>query len=124
MGERKAKKLPVAISEDEFIELIKHTKKEHHRLAFLLGFGSGLRISEIIKLSPERINVKEKNIFVFQGKGKKDRIVPLPKGFKDKHLSLLPFKIGARTLEMAFKRTATLSGLTKVKPNVHFHFNL
>ena len=120
--ERKPRKLPVAISEDEFTELIKHTNMEHHKLAFLLGFGSGLRVSEILNLTPERVDMKEKSIFVSQGKGKKDRIVPLPKGFKDKYLALLPFKIRTtRALEMVFRRTAINAGLTKVKPDIHFH---
>ena len=49
------KKLPVAINENEFTNLIKHTKSEKHKLAFLLGYGSGLRVSEVINLKPENI---------------------------------------------------------------------
>ena len=41
------KKLPIAINEDEFVKLIKNTKQDNHKLAFLLGYGSGLRISAI-----------------------------------------------------------------------------
>lgn len=43
-----ASKLPIAISEDEFVKLIKNTKYEHWKVAFLLGFGAGMRISEIV----------------------------------------------------------------------------
>jgi len=116
-----AKKLPVAISKEEFIQLIKHTKKENHKLAFLLGFGSGLRISEIVHLQPRHIMLKEKNILIEQGKGKKDRIVPLPKGFKEKHISMLPLKITQRGLEKAFKSICLKAGLLKIKPTLHFH---
>lgn len=119
--ERKPKKLPVALSEEEFTKLIKATKKEHHKLAFLLGYGSGLRISEITKLRPERVNVKERNIFVSQGKGSKDRVVPLPKGFKESHLKFLPLKIGVRALEKAFKGACERAGLLLTKPSLHFH---
>ncbi|MEM3091496.1 MAG: tyrosine-type recombinase/integrase [Candidatus Pacearchaeota archaeon] len=120
------KKLPSAISEEDFVKLIKNTKKEHHKLAFLLGWGAGLRISEVLNLRPEDINFKEKKIFIKQGKGGKDRIVPLPKGFKEKHLELLPFKFkslksGSRALEIAFKNAIRKAGLHEIKPDLHFH---
>ena len=118
---RKQKKLPVAISEDEFIKLIKSTRKDEHKIAFLLGYGSGLRVSEIIKLEPRSINLEGKSIMIEQGKGSKDRIVPLAKGFKESNLKLLPLKIGVRALERAFKAAAKKAGLLEIKPTLHFH---
>lgn len=115
------KKLPCSIDKEEFVKLIENTKKEEHKLAFLLGWGAGLRISEIINLEPRDINMKEKKIFIRQGKGGKDRVVPLPKGFKQKHYSMLPIKIGIRALQDALKMAAGRSGLIKNKPDVHFH---
>ena len=116
-----AKKLPVAIDEEEFTELIKHTKKAHHRLAFLLGFASGLRVSEITKLEPRDVILNERKIFIRQAKGSKDRIVPVPIGFKTKQLDLLPIKCSIRALQIAFKRAAKSSGLLETKPTAHFH---
>ena len=118
---RKPKKFPVFITADEFALLIKATSKEHHKLAFLLAFASGLRISEVINLTQDKIDINNNSIFISQGKGKKDRIVPLPKVFKEKHLKLIPFKIGARALEKAFKKSADKAGLLKLKPTLHFH---
>ena len=115
------KKLPVAINEEEFAGLIKATLKPHHKLAFLLGFGAGLRVSEILHLESRDINIKERNILVRSGKGAKDRIVPLPKGFKVDMVSMLPFKIKVRALELAFKRSALKSKLLEKKPSIHFH---
>lgn len=115
------KTLPIAINEEEFTELIKHTKKEHHKLAFLLGFGSGLRVSEVVNLHPREVILNEKKIFVRQGKGRKDRVVPVPKGFKTKHLDILPIKCGIRALQYAFRASAKLSGLLDNKPTSHFH---
>ena len=115
------KKLPVAIDEDEFYELIRKTRKPHHKMAFLLGFGSGLRISEIINLQPSDVNVKEKKILVRQGKGGKDRVVPLPKGFREKHLRFLPITVSPRALQIAFKSAARRSKLLQSKPTAHFH---
>ena len=114
-------KLYTAVSEEEFTEIIKRTLKQHHKLAFLLGYGAGLRISEIIHLQSNEVDIQNKRIMVRQGKGAKDRIVPLPKGFKDSHLSLLPLKCGVRSLERAFKSACKRAGILDKKPEIHFH---
>ena len=116
-----SKKLPIAISEDEFYELIKATTQEHYKVAFLLGYGAGLRVSEIVKLEPRDVDFKEGKILIRQGKGSKDRTVPIPKSFKPKHLEYLPMKCGVRTLEYAFRNAIKRSGLDKIKPDAHFH---
>lgn len=113
--------LPVAIGEDEFFELIRHTLKEHHKVAFLLGFGAGLRISEVVNLQPGHIDLKEHRIFVKQGKGGKDRVVPLPKGFKDKFVNAIPLKCDIRALQKAFRAACKRAGLLQKKPTLHFH---
>lgn len=136
---RRRTKLPVSITEEEFIELIKNTNKERFRVTFLFGYGSGMRLSEIVggdrengttipPLTKERIDLKLKTIRVEDAKGGKDRIVPLPKGFKEQYLKYLPLNQGysnikscRRSIEKAFKRAADKSGLSKIKPSVHFH---
>ena len=115
------KKLPVAISEKEFTKLVSVVKKMHHKLAFLLGFGSGLRVSEVVNLKPNDVNFEEKKILVRQGKGKKDRIVPIPKGFKEYHLKHFPIKCKSRALQKAFKFYCEKGGLLEKKPELHFH---
>ena len=118
---RKPKKLPVAISEEEFTRLIKATNKNKHKLSFLLGFEAGLRLSEVLKLEVRDIDLKEKSIFIRQGKGSKDRVVQLPKHFRESYLKLLPIGVGARALEIAFKRACRRAGLLETKPTLHFH---
>jgi len=115
------KKLPIAITEDEFAKLIQNTKKTKHRIAFLLGFGAGLRVSEVVNLEPRDINTQEKSIFIRQGKGKKDRVVPLPKGFAPKHMKFIPMGVGARALQYAFRNACKKAGLLELKPELHFH---
>lgn len=117
----KGRKLPVSVSVEEFVKLIKHTKKPHHKIAFLLAFAAGLRVSEVINLEQRDINFKEKNILVRQGKGKRDRIVPLPKGFKESHLKHIPIKCGVRALQSSFRRAAEQAKLLNAKPTLHFH---
>ena len=118
---RQQRVLPVALNEEEFVKLIKNTNQEHHKIAFLLGYGSGLRISEIINLEQRDININEKRILVRQGKGSKDRVVPLPKGFKEKHMKLIPIKCKQRSLQISFKSAAKKAGLLVNKPGLHFH---
>lgn len=115
------RKLPVAISQEEWRELMKHTLKIHHKVAFLLGFEAGLRISEITHLEARDIDYSRKSILVRQGKGGKDRVVPLPKGFRATFLQHLPMKCGVRALERAFKGAAKRSKLLEIKPTLHFH---
>jgi integrase/recombinase XerD len=75
------KRMVVEINEDEFGQVLENTPKRRHRIAFLMAFGSGLRLSEVIHLEQRDFNFKEQKLMVRQGKGKKDRIVPIPKGF-------------------------------------------
>ena len=110
-------KLITYIKEEEFEKLLKAEKKKEFKLAYLFGFGSGLRISEIIgykrkdgkaiePLSPDRIDLQAKTIKVLGGKGMKDRIVPLFPGFSETYLKMLPLKIKRSTLQSHFKTLA------------------
>jgi len=118
---RKPKKLPIALSKEEFAKLIEKTKYPHWKVAFVLGFGAGMRISEVVNLEPRDIDFDKKSIHIRQGKGSKDRIVPMPKGFMPKHMKHLPMKCGARALQSAFKKTCEAAGLFETKPELHFH---
>jgi integrase/recombinase XerD len=123
----KRKILPQALSDDDFkkvLELIMD-KKAHKKtkIAFLLAYESGLRISEIISLQKEDINPVAKSIFVRKGKFSKDRVVPLPKTWKSNMMEYIPMKYkniksGSRSLELIFKRCIIRLGLN---PHLHFH---
>jgi len=117
--ENKKRKLPAYLNEEEFMQIIKLVKKAHHRLAFILGFSSGLRISEIVNLRKDQVDLKGKKIFIRNSKWGKDRVVPLPKGFPEKYLKQIPLKCGIRALQIAFKNYVRKSGITK--PDLHFH---
>lgn len=53
------------------------------RLLFALYYGCGLRRKEGFKLTLDDIDFERKTVFVKQGKGYKDRIVPMSKGVYD-----------------------------------------
>jgi integrase/recombinase XerD len=113
------KKLPISILPDEFRKLMKTTKKKHHKLAFALGFMSGLRVSEIVKLQKHNLNFQQRSIAVRGGKGGNDRIVPMPKSLPLSYYDLLPLKCKERALEKAFKRTVKRANINR--PELHFH---
>lgn len=105
------------VKEEDFEKILKAEKKREFRLAYLLAYGSGLRISEIIgykrkdgkeikPLSKENIDLQAKTIRIIGGKNMKDRIVPLFPGFKENYLEMLPLNIKRITLQMRFKRIA------------------
>lgn len=136
---KKRKRLPVALSEDEFYQLIEKTKKEKFKVAFLLGFAAGLRLSEIVggnrtdgtiipALTKDNVDFKERQIRIMDAKGGKDRVVPLPKGFKEMFLKNLPLNkdyktisSARRAMERGFKQSAKKAGLLIRKPDLHFH---
>jgi len=126
---RKPHKLPVAVSPDEFSDIMKVTKYKHHKLAFYLGWMIGLRVSEVIKLKPNDFDFQYGSIRIENAKGGKDRIVPIPKSFRQELLKELPLipkhfkneKSGIRSIQIAFKRACKKSGMLEKKPGLKFH---
>lgn len=74
---KKEKKLPVVLSLEEIVAFFKAIVNLKHLTIFKLLYATGLRISEALNLLPADIDSKRMVIRVRQGKGKKDRYVPL-----------------------------------------------
>ncbi len=117
----KAKPLPIEINQQEYLALLKATKHMRHRIAFMLGFESGLRISEIVNLRKEDIDEGNKQIRVNMGKNSKDRIVNLPLSWRSFHIKYIPMPCQQRALQKALIAAAIDTGLKAKKPKVHFH---
>lgn len=99
------RKIPETITEEELSTILKAIKEPKRRLAFMLGFYQGMRVSEIIKLEPSNIDYGRKLIYIKQGKGSKDRNIPIaPEVIKG--LKYLPVGVGVRALEISFKNYA------------------
>jgi len=117
------RKIPETITEEEFIKIIKKVKKDSHRVAFLLGFYQAMRVSEVIKLNLENVNKQQHLIYIKQGKGKKDRNIPIMKPLKLNPntilyaLNKLPVSCGVRALEIAFKNYSKKI----LNKDLHFH---
>ena len=115
-----SRKLPKSVKQEEFISLMKRTRKndKQAKLAFLLAFGSGMRLSETLNVKPDDIDENRKSILIREGKGAKDRVVPLPKGWRTEMKSWLPIKKTDRSLERNFKTAARRA---KLNPLYTFH---
>lgn len=118
------RKIPDTVTEEELIKIVKTKSiKKHHKVAFLLGFYQSLRVSEVVKLQPDHIKIKEHLIQIKQGKGRKDRDITIIKPLKMKPLTVvyalnhLPIGCGVRALEIAFKGYAK----SVLKKDLHFH---
>jgi len=108
---KKSRKIPKCIRPEEFVELIKEVPKEDYkaRISFLLGYSAGMRISEIKKCSPEHF--KANSIFIPESKYGVERIVPIPKGWKEWMTKKLPLKVTIRTLQRKFEKYKNKSKL-------------
>jgi integrase len=73
--------LPTKSQLDEFYAVIHNPI---HKLIFEFLQGTGLRVSELCKLEISRIDFDQNLIFIKEGKGKKDRVVPFGNKLKDK----------------------------------------
>ena len=75
-------RLPVVLSKKEVKLLFTHFSGKHKLMAGLL-YGSGLRLMECIRLRVQDLDFDYQQIMVRNGKGFKDRIVPMPIRFTD-----------------------------------------
>lgn len=74
---RRPERLPTVLTREETLQVIDYLHGIHKLMAQLL-YGSGLRLMECVRLRVKDIDFEYKTITVRDGKGEKDRIVPLP----------------------------------------------
>jgi integrase/recombinase XerD len=74
---KKEKRLPEVLTKEEVRNLIESTDTVKSRLMVSLLYSTGLRVSEIVNLKVEDLNLKEKTGWVRKGKGSKDRLFVL-----------------------------------------------
>ena len=90
--------LPEYLSSTEASALIEHAKQPAQRLALLVMWRAGLRVSEAMDLRIEDLRLNERGadgtprpvIFVRGGKGSKDRLVPVHPELRQAFTLLLP----------------------------------
>ena len=74
----RGKKLPVVLSREEVRSVLGRIRLQRHRACLGLIYSCGLRLHEATHISPADIDSKRMMVHVKAGKGRKDRLVPLP----------------------------------------------
>lgn len=70
--------LPVVLSRQQVRDLLDHTHKPQFRAFFQLCYTCGLRLGEAKRLAPGDIDRERGQIIIRDGKGARDRVVPIP----------------------------------------------
>ncbi|MFV2061187.1 MAG: integron integrase [Gammaproteobacteria bacterium] len=76
---KKPKRLPVVLSKNETIQLLSNINGPQQKLMANLLYGCGMRLMECVRLRVQDIDFDYQQIMVRQSKGKKDRVVPMPR---------------------------------------------
>jgi site-specific recombinase XerD len=74
----RGKKLPVVLTREEVRKTINLIRILRHKACLALIYTCGLRLHEATSISPADVDSKRMVIHIKDGKGRKDRIVPLP----------------------------------------------
>jgi integrase/recombinase XerD len=140
MAKRKPKKLPVLLSEARTALILEAAGSGRDGLLLLLAALTGLRVSELSGLVVEDFDFAQESFFVREGKGQKDRCMPIPSRIKellgdwigDRQTGpLFPSPRGGslkpRAIQLMIKRQALRAGipkteLTKITPHKLRHF--
>ena len=74
----KERRLPPIFSLDEVARIFDCTENYKHRMVLTTIYACGLRIGDLINLKIEDIDGERKMMHIKRGKGKKDRMIPVP----------------------------------------------
>jgi site-specific recombinase XerD len=125
---RRPKRLPVVLSTKEVMRLLGAAIMLRDKLLLGLLYATGVRVSEVVRLRWRDIDFDRRCINVWQGKGRKDRLVLLPLSFETllKSLSanaeaddfLFPSSqprrhLSPRTVGRVMQRTLEIAKITK-----------
>lgn len=71
---KKEKKLPIVLSAEEVKKLIDSIEHQKSKLIVKMLYSSGLRVSELVNLTPKDLDFQQNIGWVRKGKGSKDRL--------------------------------------------------
>jgi integrase/recombinase XerD len=124
------KKIPVVLTKEEVIKLIDSAQTKKSRLIIQMLYSSGLRVSELVNLKPEDLDLNENTGWVRSGKGKKDRMFFISKKLSkniQKNILKHPNRkyifseskpLSTRNIQKIIQKTAFKAGINK---HVHPH---
>ncbi len=132
----KSQKLPVVLSREEVRQVLSGLRRFHYRVCLTTIYSCGLRLGEGVRLPVADIDGDRLLVHVRQGKGAKDRCVPLPAAtltllrqqwqshchprwlFPSRRCPQATQPIHASGVQRAFKAALVKSGIQK-KATVH-----
>jgi len=74
---KRPERLPIILSEEEVARLIESASSSYHRVILMTLYGTGLRREELCRLKVTDVDSQRMVIHVRQGKGNRDRDLPL-----------------------------------------------
>ncbi|MDT0553312.1 tyrosine-type recombinase/integrase [Urechidicola vernalis] len=105
---KNSKILPTVLSKEEIITILKSTKNLKHRAIIAMIYSAGLRISELVNLRIQDIDIDRRQIVVKNSKGRKDRniilaqsMIPLLKNYMATYAPNLYFAEGRNNAKYA-----------------------
>lgn len=121
---RKGRKLPKAVRPEEWNKLIDVIPSIDNiaRVSFLLAYGSGMRISEVVRCQREHFQ-SDGMIFIPESKYGVERRTPIPKGWREAFFKFLPMvdsknkvpiESASRMLQRRFKFYSNKAGLNSL----------
>ncbi len=131
---KKEKKLPIVLSVQEIRDLIDSTNFVKSKIITKMLYSSGLRVSELVNLTPKDLDFQQNMGWVRKGKGSKDRMFkiaesidkPLQKYInenpKNKYLFSKDKPLSTRNVQMIIKKAAKKAKINKkVTPHTLRH---
>jgi integrase len=132
---RAPRHLPEILSPEEVSRIIEHAKTPLARVTISLAYGTGLRLEEVCQLGVRDIDSTRMAIHVHEGKGRRDRMVPLSPRLLDELRGWWRFRkppgprlfpgyldngrsVSASTVQAGFRAAVVGAGITK---RVTFH---
>jgi len=124
---KEPKKLPIVLSHNEILSIIKNISNQKHKIMVSLAYSSWLRVSELVNLKVKDIDLASLNIHIKSAKGQKDRITifssklleDISYFMKDKNLNDFLFeserwwRLTNRTAQVVFLRWLRNAGIQK-----------
>lgn len=125
---KRERRLPNVLSRDEVKRIIRAPRNPSHRLALMLAYSAGLRVSEVVRLRTGDIQPERGMIRVRGGKGRKDRYTLLARATAEALQPVLStagpndwifpganpgHHLTTRSLQKVFKRALERSGVKK-----------
>ena len=126
---KRAKKIPIVLTKEEIKKLLSATDNFKHQLLIELLYSSGLRLSELINLRTEDLEIKDKIGWVRRGKGAKDRLIilsekvskDLTKFLKERKGYVFEGHAGHLSKRAVQKMLAELAKTSGIAKHVHPH---